>query len=142
MFRCWDTIEKKFTDTDFNLMGETIIFGHAPFQTCSIEHLNNLEIQQWTGLKDKNGKYIYEGDIILSYESSFSFKETGLDNSTILVEVNQKPFLDVVCMHGHIVYNCASFCLQNKEDGQLHMISDLLYQYEVIGNIYENPELH
>jgi uncharacterized phage protein (TIGR01671 family) len=70
-------------------------------------------IGQYTGLKDKNGKEIYEGDII----------STDLD----------RPFNIVVFRNGAFVFQC-------HDNGKDYY--DYMFSYgEVIGNIYENPEL-
>lgn len=70
-------------------------------------------VGQYTGLKDKNGKEIYEGDIV---------------QESIDYEIGQ-----VVFRQGHYTVDW------HDED----MWHDLLYNYtlEIIGNIYENPEL-
>ena len=75
-----------------------------------------------TGLKDKNGKEIYEGDII----------------STDL----ERPFNIVVFRNGAFMFQCHD----NGKDYYDYMFSvDEEFDYwkfgEVIGNIYENPEL-
>ena len=78
-------------------------------------------IMQYTGLKDKNGKEIYEGDIC----------ET--------VTYSGKPFgtIDVVKFSG------GAFKLTDIEDALLPIPLDDsdIQSVEVIGNIYENPEL-
>jgi len=66
-------------------------------------------LQQFTGLKDKNGKEIYEGDIIVD-----SFNH---------------------CEKGKVVENTAEFWWDFIEYGLDQA------ELEVIGNIYENPEL-
>lgn len=78
----------------------------------------NEILMQYTGLKDKNGKEIYEGDILL-YDSG----------SKTSVFYNNGAF---VRSYG----NSNMYLLYDSfiEDG-------CLYNYEVIGNIYENPEL-
>lgn len=87
-------------------------------------------IQQCTGLKDKNGKLIFEGDIVNQiYEDETIYK----------------------C---EVVYNNCSFQLKHIEDKNVNYINTPMYCYainylghytekklEVIGNIYENPEL-
>ena len=75
-------------------------------------------IGQYTGLKDKNGKEIYEGDI-LALKTHYN---------------------DVV--FGFVVFNYGAFCLSSREtyyDDEL--ISNLGVEFEVIGNVFENPGL-
>jgi len=85
---------------------------------CSDQYI----LMQYTGLKDKNGKEIYEGDII----------STDLD----------RPFNIVVFRNGAFMFQCHD----NGKDYYDYMFSvdeesDRWEYGEVIGNIYENPEL-
>lgn len=72
-----------------------------------------LELMEYTGLKDKNGVRIYEGDIV-SY-MHYEYNTGGMGNEIRKKEVK---WIDKV----------AGFNLSDEE-------------HEVIGNIYENPEL-
>ncbi len=78
---------------------------------------------QFTGLKDKNGKEIYEGDIVI-------YPHTDCDR-TVYKDTYQ------------VVYSAPQFKLKAirshifKTDAEIYL-NDLC---EVIGNIYENPEL-
>ena len=76
-------------------------------------------VMQYTGIKDKNGKEIYEGDIIVRK------LPPPWDNHIAVVEFNPLT---------------AMFTIK-REDGEYsdYCISD--DDWEVIGNIYENPEL-
>ena len=77
-------------------------------------------IMQYTGLKDKNGKEIYEGDLLTDYGEA----------PPLYVEYSEK--------HG-------AYCFVDKFDpsGTVYYTPLMIYyeQMEVIGNIYENPEL-
>lgn len=75
-----------------------------------------LEVMQYTGLKDKNGKEIYEGDIIIAYDE--------------MTDVIDKGVIDWDKSEG-------GFCIKGCEPTFLGYYPEL----EVIGNIYENPEL-
>lgn len=91
---------------------------------------DKLELMQYTGLKDKNGKEIYEGDIVKIHKHSYDygFKED---------EIGQIKFLD------------GAFGFYREKTKNEYYFNDLstengygeLEYYEVIGNIYENPEL-
>lgn len=92
---------------------------------CKLD-LNNLI--QCTGLKDKNGKLIYEGDII-----SVKIKTQDVFNVEEYYSENYK---------GEIIFKEGEFAIRIV-DTKKQPIS--LYYYtngcEIIGNIYENPEL-
>ena len=74
------------------------------------DYIGDCIIEQCTGLKDKNGRLIYENDIV----REISKKEPEWEEYVIKVE-----------------YKCCGFNLYRDED----------YDFEVIGNIHENPEL-
>jgi uncharacterized phage protein (TIGR01671 family) len=113
-FRVWNKENKYMADNE-------ICFYYDNFKTF-IEHPQFYEIMQYTGLKDMNRKEIYEGDIIKDTKVRFAYviflqQEMGY----VLVYLKND-----VRLLGH----------RNTGSGY-----DIDLNLEVIGNIYENPEL-
>lgn len=126
-FRAWDTeaecyVKDPILVDNFGQVYVVCEESSGKQGTCLITHKPNVIKEQYTGLKDKNGKKIYEGDIV-----RYGRYLRGLVPPESRTEI-------VSWWSGEEEYYpcCTSsgFALPYSEDG-----------YEVIGNIHENPEL-
>lgn len=110
----WVTTQhKKYTEGDLLTEIQSSTFGEG-------EHYVDTEtVGQYTGLKDKNGTKIFEGDII-----DFLYRSDGDDYGIVQYDVDETEF--------GFVYNLIYDGL-----GRHYCSRDI----EVIGNIYDNPEL-
>lgn len=84
-------------------------------------------IQQYIGLKDKNGKEIYEGDYI-----NFSCNWT--------VELGDKDIVEYKNQHVHYDETIASFVFGHEQEFTI-LDKIMLSTLEVVGNVFDNPEL-
>lgn len=118
-FRVWNAKKKKWIHPpghEVNLFGETILLGGF-MNGVSVEGLNDCHALQFTGLLDKNKKEIYEGDIVKGSG------DTSASQGAIVV----------------IEYEPMRFVL--RAPGKKWCRDLFLETLEVIGNIYDNPEL-
>lgn len=122
-----DTVNTGDYYTDYTYSGEewypaydilTIFDYFEDIQDRYIEDTSTkrFELMQYTGLHDKNGKEIYEGDIV-------KIKYRDEDIGKVIYEYNGFS-IDVTNM--------------NKNYGRVDFVNNFM---EVIGNIYDNPEL-
>ena len=84
-------------------------------------------IGQYTGLKDKNGTKIFEGDIVLVPYIDPIFKCTWNDTSP--------------CERAVVKYCNGMFYVEYIESGDKFTLSAMDGYMKIIGNIYDNPEL-
>ena len=111
-FRFWDT-EHCEMRAEF-LLRELILI-----ENMSNEDVDSVVAMQFTGLKDKNGVEIYEGDLLKIYD-------------------NRNGYLQVEFVNSYV----GGWVLTHPESVQkLSLGARAQNTIEVVGNIYENPEL-
>lgn len=119
-FRAWDSENSKMVDVD------SIDFLKNEYWSGAEEwNLHPSTIMQFTGLTDKNGEDIYEGDIGKDrrdsiWKISFGEKNTASFGATCISDTGAHDELYPQVMHFAWV---------------------VMHDFEVIGNIHENPEL-
>lgn len=124
-FRAWDkvtSIYRKVLEIKFYPDGELKKVKVAGFQRKGAIIPEKLVIEQFTGLKDVNGKDIYEGDIIVSKPNDQIFEP-------LKIGVVKRSKID------------AGWCYRIATDEYDIWTSGKYRTYEVIGNVHENPEL-
>ena len=120
-FRAWLKKEKEMIDVDeihfdngkLDFIGDAITFMRT---------VDEIELMQSTGLKDKNGKEIFEGDI-LAVEA---------DDEVVNVNVLWDK------KHALFIFKSKKY---NEEELLAELVEDNACLIEIIGNIYENLEL-
>jgi uncharacterized phage protein (TIGR01671 family) len=119
-FRAWDKEYKRmFNVVEINYNESETLICRKPYKNEKVNWITSglvlgeeCEIMQFTGLKDKNDKEIYEGDIV----------QTGYNGDT----------------KGEVVFEYGVYLVKtNRSDMHFNHPEE----YKVIGNIYENPEL-
>lgn len=118
-FRAWDLKTKTMhTVENINFCGrETVTVQYNPVKKIC---LDSVLLTQYTGAKDKNGVEIYEGDIIRHQSGKY-----GTD-----FEIKWSPIL------------CGFTAMQIESGHPSPQLNQGTMSYfEVVGNIYENPEL-
>lgn len=107
------------------------------YEINKLKTLYNYKLMQYTGLKDKTGIKIYDGDIVELAISDFESElfEAGLLENT--KEIFEK-IIGVVKFYNGIFY--VDYITDDEEDLSIPLVNELKF-INVIGNIYENPEL-
>ena len=120
-FRAWDKLNNEM------YVVEQINFNRGEFESIGygitfLRGADKVILMQSTGILDKNGKEIFEGDIL------------GIETDEGILNVN--IFWD----EEH-----ALFMFESKKHNEKELLAELVedntYPFAILGNIYENPEL-
>lgn len=117
-FRAWDKRKNIMRDVECvgSVFSRSEVYDTSNGRECVMN--DHIELMQYTGLKDKNGKEIYEGDIL---------QDIRHDKYNWLVGFNEGSFVGYQS-------NCRTW------DVRLRILTNTK-AVQIIGNIYENPEL-
>ena len=99
-----------------------------------------LKVMLSTGLFDRNKKEIYKGDIIKVWDTNRSCEECEMiEEGTKNSHSNEDDCENYLCTQ-EVKFNCGWFCEEDTGDCCPPLSEDYL-ELEIIGNIYQNPEL-
>lgn len=124
-FRVWCPTSKHFsTQPWLSCDGVMLKWEHTgDQQTLTDIRFDNYVIQQYTGLKDKNDKEIYEGDIVHYLFDGASYPKEAQDKY-------------LTCVYDS---DFGGFCFDDADSS--YYWAEVRGYVEVVGNIFENPEL-
>ena len=108
-FRAWDKLAKRMVYAKYHM---SLWFNGIVYNLQNGAAGDDFELQQFTGLRDKAGKEIYEGDILYSTDDEHYYP---------------------------VVFHAGMFCVQVKD--VFSPLHEYLFDGLVSGNIFENPKL-
>ena len=124
-YRAWDKETQTMLDVSLIDFKKRVLVGeHWEFGETNFIRFDDVNLMQSTGLKDKNGEEIFEGDVI-----AIEVDDTG---TPINAKVFQNSKIGVLMFH---VFE------DNEDVPMVELLEDNSVAFEIISNIYENPEL-
>ena len=123
-FRAWDTMRRGQPLKEMVYFGITRLDGEYIIASGSYLE-GDYKLMQYTGLKDKNGKEIYEGDVVETNRPLHAWEYPK--NSVRVIFFEEGAFYFKPPLH-NLIY-------------RLHTNNIKNHNMKVIGNIYENKEL-
>ncbi len=130
-FRVWSQAEKEWSNPSMlEVWDNSGVL--KPFARLGYP-IENYIIQQYTGLKDKNGEEIFEGDIVRGFNSRCIYQ--------IVWDEYQKSHAQYVGFKLKTYLTDGTPYLTKWGEQINQTFDNHGEQYEIVGNIFENPEL-
>ena len=145
-FRAWDSNQRVMMYDDDTAKHDVNYWDGVYLSTVglinsrlSTDNDDYFYWMQYIGRKDKNGKEIYERDIVrILYTDWPSQPQESNGRYSMTLE----KYKESISNRGFVIYKADRFCIQFNDDGYCGDICPGRHgEIEVIGNIYENKEL-
>ena len=136
-FRAWfEKFKEMYTVNMIDLQKEIAYFDKYNYRS-----FYDIELMQYTGLKDKNNKEIYEGDMVKLIHTGIKISADRLEDLKRFVGIikYENGIFKIVRTEKSLIES-KYFEIEQKKVSEIFIYSKL-YDLEVVGNIYENPEL-
>ena len=135
LFRAWDKVSKKYRE--FDGMHDTITInkdGKVEYYNLQNGSGGDDILEQFTGLHDKNGKMIFEGDIFTSdyFKDGLEF-EVVFSDGAFCGESNRTGLFPLGFTNDYYE--------TGDESDDFYYAEDYTSHIQIIGNIHDNPEL-
>ena len=130
-FRAWDSFNKKMCyGKEYK-----VTFNGTILNMCDIDMVYQLKLMQYTGLKDKNGKEIYEGDIVQEVLPNGKYNDApGVVNiGEFICDNSGDEYAPIACYGVHVTGSDNYWWNRRGE-----FIPGCVI---ILGNVYENPDL-
>ena len=147
-FRAWDKINEKMVKiSSLSLENKEIAVKESG--TYHLFRMKDLELMQYTGLKDKNDKEIYEGDILLSSNENGIFLQLigfGNDDREYSGILNGFKIIDgrILEDDDYEIDECKEFTQELIKAHNIPILqpeNTIIDGWWIVGNIYENKKL-
>ena len=123
-FRAWDTTNKEMFKDTFAITesGQVVVVDQSSvFVSPDYVFVDNLVIMQSTGLKDKNSREIFEGDVVR--------------------QVRTQPTTENETITGVVTMIEGAWLIMNDNEQLASYLWSETDENEIIGNIYENKDI-
>lgn len=153
-FRFWDKENTQLIphgDSDYKVditdrlrlwyLKETHYEGGGDIHTKYDWEMVDCEVMQYTGLKDKNGKEIYEGDIVSVMTDDWSVTEGWSEDDPRWRDYTLDHWTQIETHRDYVTLESFRYWLKNESFG--YEGEDVISPEDciIIGNIYENSDL-